>query len=146
MLAKWIHERVASWKKHSAVTDWIFGWICLQSFHSPWDLQINISMALCYLYATWVSLVAQTENNLPVMQCRRPWVWTLGWEDPLEKGMATHSSILAWTTPWPEEPDGLRSVGSQRIRHDWATNTYYFYSAFIDNCPKSSRLKNKGSM
>ena len=44
------------------------------------------------------------------------------WEDPLEKGMATHSSILAWKTPWTEEPGGLLSMGSQRVGHDWATN------------------------
>ena len=42
----------------------------------------------------------------------------LGWEDPLEKGMATHSSILAWRIPWTEEPGGLQSLGSQRVRHD----------------------------
>ena len=42
----------------------------------------------------------------------------LGWEDPLEKGMATHSNILAWRIPWTEEPGGLKSMGSQRVRHD----------------------------
>ena len=42
----------------------------------------------------------------------------LGWEDPLEKGVATHSSILAWEIPWAEEPGGLQSMGSQRVRHD----------------------------
>ena len=46
------------------------------------------------------------------------WVQPLGREDPLEEGMATHSSILAWRTPWTEEPGGLRSTGSQRVRHD----------------------------
>ena len=45
---------------------------------------------------------------------------SLGWEDPLEEGMETHSSILAWKIPWTEEPGGLRSVWSQRVRHDWA--------------------------
>ena len=45
---------------------------------------------------------------------------SLGWEDPLEEGMETHSSILAWEIPWTEEPGGLRSVWSQRVRHDWA--------------------------
>ena len=50
------------------------------------------------------------------------WVWSLGWEDPLEKGMATHSSILAWRIPWTEEPGGLQSTGSQRVGHDWATS------------------------
>ena len=45
----------------------------------------------------------------------------MGGEDPLEEEMTTHSSILAWKTPWTEEPGGLRSTGSQRIRHDWVT-------------------------
>ena len=46
------------------------------------------------------------------------WVRSLGWEDPLEKEMATHSSTLAWKIPWMEEPDRLQSVASQRVRHD----------------------------
>ena len=50
------------------------------------------------------------------------WVWSLGWEDPLEKEMASHSSILAWRIPWTEEPGGLQSTGLQRVRHDWATS------------------------
>ena len=53
------------------------------------------------------------------------WVRSLGWEDPLEKEMATHSSILDWEIPWTEEPGGLQSMGSQRVRHDWAcTHTH----------------------
>ena len=48
-------------------------------------------------------------------------VWSLGWEDPLEKEMATHSSILPWEIPWTEELDGLLSMGSQKVRHDWVT-------------------------
>ena len=52
------------------------------------------------------------------------WVRSLGQEDPLEKGMATHSSILAWRITWTEEPGGLRSMGSQRLGHDWATEHY----------------------
>ena len=55
--------------------------------------------------------MAQTVKNLPAM--RETWVRFLGWEDPLEKGMATHSSILAWRIPWTEEPGRLLSVGSQ---------------------------------
>ena len=51
------------------------------------------------------------------------WVQSLGQEDPLEEGMATHSSILAWRTPWTEEPGGLLSMGSQRVRHNLAANT-----------------------
>ena len=51
-------------------------------------------------------------------------VWSLDWDDPLEKGMATYSSILAWRIPWTEEqPGGLQSMGSQRVRHYWVTKT-----------------------
>jgi len=49
------------------------------------------------------------------------WVWSLSWEDPLEKEMATHSSILACTIPWTEEPGGLQSMGSQGVGHNWVT-------------------------
>ena len=52
------------------------------------------------------------------------WVQSLGREDPLEKGMATHSSILAWEIPWTEEWAGLQSTWSQRVGHDWATTTF----------------------
>ena len=62
------------------------------------------------------SLVAQTVKNLPVMQ--ETWVRSLDWEDPLEEEMATHSSMFAWEIPWTEEPGGLQSVGSERVRHD----------------------------
>ena len=65
---------------------------------------------------TRASLVAQTVKNLPAMQ--ETWVRSLGWEDPLEEGMATHSSILAWRIPWTEEPGGLQSTGSQRVRYN----------------------------
>ena len=56
---------------------------------------------------------------------RETWVRSLGREDPLEKEMATHSSILAWRIPWAEEPGGLQSMGSQRVRHDWATSFHF---------------------
>ena len=64
--------------------------------------------------------MAQTVKNLPTMQDTR--VQSLGWEDPLEKGMATYSSFLAWKISWTEEPGGLQSMGSRRVRHDWATS------------------------
>ena len=51
-------------------------------------------------------------------RCKRLWVQSLGQEDPLEEGMATHSSIFAWSIPWTEEPGGLQSIGSQRVRHN----------------------------
>ena len=58
-------------------------------------------------------------KNLPAMQeTQEMWVQSLGWEDPLEEEMATHSSILAWKIPWTEEPDGLQSMDFQRMGHD----------------------------
>ena len=68
------------------------------------------------LQYSWASPVAQLVKNPPVMQ--ETWVQSLGWEDPLEKGIATHSSILAWRIPWT-----VQSIGWQRVRHDWATFT-----------------------
>ena len=63
-----------------------------------------------------ISLVAQTVENLPTMQETQ--VQSLGWEDPLEKGMATHSSILSWRIPWTEEPGSLQSMELQSVGHD----------------------------
>ena len=79
-------------------------------FTSVWDECI---------WAVVASLVAQKLKHLPVM--RETWVRSLGQEDTLEKEMATHSSILAWRIPWTEEPGGLQSTGSQKVRQDWAT-------------------------
>ena len=62
------------------------------------------------------SLVAQMVKNLPTM--RETWVRLLGWEDPLEESMATHSDVLAWESPWTED---LQSMGSQRVGHNWTT-------------------------
>ena len=67
------------------------------------------------------SLVAQTVKSLPAIQ--ETWVRSLDQEDPLEKEMATHSSILAWKIVWTEEPGRLQSMGSQRVRHNPATDT-----------------------
>ena len=68
-----------------------------------------------YIYV-WASLVAQMVKNLLVMQETQ--VQSPGWEDPLEEGMETHFSILAWRIPWTEEPDRLQSMWSQRVGHD----------------------------
>ena len=66
------------------------------------------------------NLVAQTVKSLLAMW--ETWVWSLVWEDPLEKEVATHSSILAWEIPWTEEPGGLQSTGFQGVKHDWVTS------------------------
>ena len=71
---------------------------------------------LCKLENSLASLVAQRVKHLPAML--ETWVQSLGQEDPLEKGLATHSSILAWRIPWTEEPGMLQSVRSQRVGHD----------------------------
>ena len=60
--------------------------------------------------------MAQSVKNLPAVQ--ENWVPSLDLEEPLEKGMPTHSSILAWKIPWTEDPGGLQSMGLQRVRHD----------------------------
>ena len=110
----------------------LIGLISLQSkglsrvFSNTTIRKIN-SSALSLLYCPTVtfvpdyqikgaSLVAQIVKNLPATQETQ--VQPLGWEDPLEEGRATHSSILAWRIPWTEEPGRLQSMGSQRVRHD----------------------------
>ena len=74
------------------------------------------------LEETLESPLAQRLKRLPPMQ--ETWVRSLGREDPLEKEMAIHSSILAWRIPWMEKPSRLQSTGSQRVRHDWATSPW----------------------
>ena len=94
--------------------------------------------------------MAQRLKHLPVVQ--ETWVRSLSQDDPLEKGIATHSSILAWRIPWREEPGRLQSMESQRVRHDWATslthslnsdkrstkgtqwNSIYFILHSVDEC------------
>ena len=76
------------------------------SVKQEWD--VSLGRIICSF-----SLVAQLVKSLPAM--RETWVLSLGQEDPLEKGMATYSSILAWRIPWIEEPSGLQSMGSQRV-------------------------------
>ena len=66
------------------------------------------------LQSSWASLVTQMVNNPPAMW--ETWVQSLGWEDPLEEGMATHSSILAWRIPWTEEPGGLHRVAKSQTQ------------------------------
>ena len=87
----------------------------------------------------WASLVAQSIKNLSAVQETR--VRSPSWEDPLEEEMATYSSNLAWKISWTEEPVGLQSMGSQRVRQDWATNTYLltFDGSAVKNPPSNDR-------
>ena len=66
-------------------------------------------------------------KHLSAMQETR--VWSLGREDPLEKGMTTHSNVLAWRIPWTEEPCGLQSMGSQRVGHDWVMSLAFSHTS-----------------
>ena len=91
--------------------------------HSPWK---DVTIWHTHPF-TGASLLAQRLKRLPAMRETR--VRSLGWEDPLEKEMATHSSILAWRIPWTEQPSRLQSMGSQRVGHDWATSHTPFNSS-----------------
>ena len=105
-----------------------------------------IGMGVLLKYVTVrASLVAQTVKNMPAMQ--ETWVQALGWENSLEKRMATHSSSLAWRIPWTEEPGGLQPIVSQRVRHDWVgSGRFIFYRPSLQfwppvwECRSSHRL------
>ena len=88
---------------------------CIRRWHHIFYILFWVWLAF-----TWVSLVAQMVNTPPVVQETR--VWSLGWKDPLEQDMTTHSSTLAWKIPWTEKPCRLQSTGSQRVGHDWVTS------------------------
>ena len=75
-----------------------------------WNHLVEIKASMCL-----ASQLAQMVKNLPAMQAT--WVPSLGWEDPLEKGMATHSSTLAWRSPWTKEPGALQYMGPQGVGH-----------------------------
>ena len=91
----------------------------IREVFSPWIRVIIISGA---------SLIAQMVKRLSTMW--ETWVWALGREDPLEKEVAIHSSTIAWKIPWTEEPGRLQSMGSQRVRHDWATSLSLLYTKY----------------
>ena len=100
----------------------------------------NITYSLCFtiIYVSehlGVSLVAQIVKNLSIVQQTR--VWSLGQGDPLEKGMATHCSILAWRIPWMEEPGGATVHG---VKHYWVTNTGGQAMQVLQLCSSFSKL------
>ena len=98
-------------------------------FCSHWSID-GVEVKWGYIWATghlsnWVIHRCLRCKNLPAVQdTQEMQVQSLGREDALEEGMATHSSILAWRTPWTEWPSGLQSMGPKRVGHDWATNTF----------------------
>ena len=106
--------------------------IHIYSFIFRFRLLQNIEQcSLCYTVGCfWLSLLyivivyvgfpgsAEVKNQLSMVETQEKWVESLGREDPLERGMATHSSILAWKISWTEDPVGLQSMESKRVRHD----------------------------
>ena len=120
-------------------------------FLCPWDSPGKNSGVGCHFLLQSLSysfLLSQMVKNLPAMQKTR--VQSLRQEDPLEKGMDTHSSILAWRIPWTEVPGGLQPMGSQRVGHDWATNTFprkqlKFEASEVKQLHLTSQVQNCGS-
>ena len=108
----------------------IVQWIEVERWRKIQILKANMIARYYYYHLfLWTFLEAQSVQNLPAM-----WeiqVWFLGQEDPLEEGLATHSSILAWRIPRTEEPGRLQSMEWQRVRH-WVTNTHthYYYDCY----------------
>ena len=122
---------------HSSILAWRIWWteepgrlqsIGLQRAGHDWEtntftFQIKFLKSITFL-------MAQTVKNLPAMH--EIWVWFLGQEDPLEKQIATQSSILAWRISWTQEPCRPRSMGSQRVGHDWVNNTFTFHQIYFE--------------
>ena len=121
----------------TAVTSCNYSFPCLQHTHimlrhiwllishkQPENSTFAFPLFSILLRLPGASPMAQWVKNLPVPESQEMWVRFLGQEDPLEEDIATHSSILAWEIPWTEEPGGLQSMGSQRLRHNWATEHY----------------------
>ena len=96
--------------------------LCYCSVLKCFQIQLDLSSFRAAYEDRRASLVVQMVKKLPAMQ--ETWILSLGQEDPQEKGMVTHSSILTWRIPWTEESGGPQSMGSQRVRHNWATNTH----------------------
>ena len=111
--------------------------LSLESFFAKDWLKCVLQVLLIIIIDLWASLAAQLVKNLPAMQETQ--VWFLGWEDPLEKEMATHSSILAWGVLWTEEPGRLLSMGSHRVRHD-CSNLACMHAMEKEMAPHSSIL------
>ena len=130
-ILEWIRYPFSSGSSQPRNRTWVF---CIAGrFFSNWGIReapnsnmpftkkIFFKFYLLPYYNSWLP-VAQLVKNLPSML--ETYVHSLGWEDPLEKGKATHSIILAWKIPWT-----VQYMGSQRVRHNWATFTFTYYNS-----------------
>ena len=111
-------ELIPSWTTNDAnISILVFKINCLASLVSSQGPTVLYFLApACELRASQVMLVVK--NPPANVEAQEMWVQSLGWEDSLEEDMATHASILAWKILWTEEPGGLQSIGSQRVRHN----------------------------
>ena len=129
-LYHWVTYRYSKEYLLQFVVSWTFTWckckFCLLHTSSSQLLCVNSRNSVPYTLSMG-SPGGSVAKNPPVMQ--EMWVRSLGQEDPLEKEMASHSSIPPWEIPWTEEPGGLQSMGSQRVRHNWLTeNILHIYA------------------
>ena len=104
-------------KWHSTSLSGTFYWI--YSTFCPLFRVASGALPLLQIPGFWASQVAELVKNPPAIQ--ETYIWSLGWKDPLDREMATLSSILAWRILWAEQPHGLQSMGLQRVGHDWMT-------------------------
>ena len=136
LLTWWTWARVSSqswwWTGKPGVLH-AMGW---QRVGHDWATELNWTLSKDFP-------VAHMVKNLTAVQ--ETWVQSLGWADPLEKGMAIHSSILAWRIPWTEKPGRLQSVRLQRVRQDWALCAKYHYYKFLESLFKKSIIVLKWS-
>ena len=123
-----VSEHPLSFKSHGSSGTWKLLKNTPSKFHPFLSSQVLFVSHLSYCGA---SLVAQMVKNLPAM--RETWVQSLDWKDPLEKGMATHSSILAWRIPWIEEPGGLQSMGLQ----SWTQLSDFYFTELLWQLPSN---------
>ena len=100
-------------------------------------------MLVVFIFFTWAYLVAQKLKLLPAM--RETWVRSLGWEDPLEKEMATHSSIFSWRIPWTEAPGGLQSTGHKESNTTERLHFTFMFLTHMNGFDKNTKRKDKVS-
>ena len=140
------------WDSHSA--EYIAWHICLLNFLAGARETLSINLVksfrgiICFpnckgiLYFFFSIVMVQRIKNLPAMQ--ETWIGSLDQKDPLDKGMATHSNILAWRIPWTKEPGRLQSMRSQRVIYDWAINTFIFIVVKNTDCKEIQPVHSKG--
>ena len=103
---------------------------CLFWKHSPKDIteESGATWSIWYLFQPTIYMASQVaewlRTCLPMQETQETRVWPLGQKDPLEKKTTTHPSLLAWEIPWTEKPGRLQSMGSQRVKHNWATKIF----------------------